>query len=69
MVFLMETKLDKQRMEKVRKRCGFNNRIDIEAEGSRGGLCLSWKGDNGVSLQSYSKNHIDIMVKGGNDEA
>ncbi|MBA0631614.1 hypothetical protein Godav_000473, partial [Gossypium davidsonii] len=33
MVFLIETKLDKQRMEKVRRRCGFTNGIDIKAEG------------------------------------
>lgn len=31
-IFLMETKLDKHRMEKARRRCGFNNGIDIEAE-------------------------------------
>ncbi|KAH1107949.1 hypothetical protein J1N35_011717 [Gossypium stocksii] len=45
MVFLMETKLNKKRMEKVRRSYGFTNGIDIEAEGSRGGLCLAWKGD------------------------
>ncbi|MBA0633782.1 hypothetical protein Godav_029252, partial [Gossypium davidsonii] len=69
MAFLRETKLDKQRMEKVRRRCGFINGIDIEAEGSQEGLCLAWKGDTRISLQSYSRNHIDIMVKEGNDKA
>ncbi|KAL1145654.1 hypothetical protein V6Z11_A11G313000 [Gossypium hirsutum] len=61
-VFLMETKIDKQRMEKVRS-CGFLNGIDVEAEGSRGGLCLAWTGDITVTSRSFSKNHIDAMVK------
>ncbi|MBA0664033.1 hypothetical protein Goklo_004108 [Gossypium klotzschianum] len=63
MVFLMETKMDKQRMEKVRRSCGFTNGIDIEVEGSRGGLCLTWKGDTAISLQSFSRNLIDVIVK------
>ncbi|MBA0620387.1 hypothetical protein Godav_006107 [Gossypium davidsonii] len=40
-----------------------------ENKGSRGGLCLAWKRDTEISLQSYSRNHIDIMVKEDNDEA
>ncbi|KAA3464320.1 reverse transcriptase [Gossypium australe] len=35
----------------------------MAAVGSRGGLCLAWKGGNGITLRSYSKWHIDIMVK------
>ncbi|KAA3486777.1 reverse transcriptase [Gossypium australe] len=69
-VFLMETKIDKQRMEKVRRSCGFLNGIDIEAEGSRGGLCLAWKEDIIVTLRSFSNNHIDAMAneKNTNEE-
>lgn len=43
MVFLMETKLDKKRMEKVRQHNGFMNGVDVNVEGSYGGLCLAWK--------------------------
>ncbi|KAA3461895.1 hypothetical protein EPI10_028431 [Gossypium australe] len=32
----MEIKLDGARMERVRRRCGFANRIDVAADGSRG---------------------------------
>ncbi|KAA3476871.1 reverse transcriptase [Gossypium australe] len=49
----METKLDQKRMERVRRRCGFTNGIEMEAEGSRGGLCLAWKGDIDVSVKSF----------------
>ncbi|KAA3480595.1 hypothetical protein EPI10_021015 [Gossypium australe] len=32
-------------MERIRRRSGFVNGIDVEAEGSRGGLCLAWRED------------------------
>lgn len=63
MVFFMETKLDAKRMEKVQRIYGFNSGIEVGANESRGGLCLSWKDDVVVQLQSYSKSHIDVFVK------
>ncbi|KAA3457985.1 reverse transcriptase [Gossypium australe] len=60
-----ETKLNQKCMEKVRRSCGFNSGIDIEAEGSRGGLCLTWKSDIVVTLRSFSKWHIDVIVREG----
>ncbi|KAA3461526.1 reverse transcriptase [Gossypium australe] len=69
MVFLMETKIDRKRMEKVRMRCGFSNGIDIDANGTRGGLSLAWKEDLSVTLKSFSSSHIDVMVKDGNLDA
>ncbi|KAA3483188.1 reverse transcriptase [Gossypium australe] len=64
----METKLDKKRMEKVRKRCGFANGIEVEAECSRGGLCMAWKKEISVNLKSYSRWHIDVLIKEDNVE-
>ncbi|KAA3460530.1 reverse transcriptase [Gossypium australe] len=69
LVFLMETKLDKKRMEKVRKSCGLLNCIEVEAEGTHGGLCLAWKDDIEVTSRSFSKWHMDVLVKeDGNQE-
>ncbi|KAA3485548.1 reverse transcriptase [Gossypium australe] len=62
-IFLMETKLSKQRMSKARRSCGFIYGIDVDAEGSRGGLCLAWKPSMDINLKSFSKWHIDVMVK------
>ncbi|KAA3481591.1 Exo_endo_phos domain-containing protein [Gossypium australe] len=59
----METKLELKRMERVRRSCGFINGIDVEAEGSRGGLCLAWKVGIEVTLRSYSTWHIDVLIK------
>ncbi|KAA3457419.1 reverse transcriptase [Gossypium australe] len=63
-VFLMETKLDQKRMERVRRNCGFMNGIEVGADGSRGGLSLAWKEGAGITLRSFSKWHIDALVMG-----
>ncbi|KAH1096603.1 hypothetical protein J1N35_013524 [Gossypium stocksii] len=62
-IFFMETKLSMTRMEKVRRRCGFFNGIDIPSEGFHGGLSLGWNGGSLVSLQSFSHNHIDVEIQ------
>ncbi|KAA3469443.1 reverse transcriptase [Gossypium australe] len=68
LLFLMETKLDKKRMEKVRRKCGFVHGIEVEAEGSRGGLCMAWKNDISVSLRSFSRWHIDVLIEDNLEE-
>ncbi|KAA3483027.1 transcription factor MYB12-like [Gossypium australe] len=67
-VFIMETKLDSTRMERVRRRCGFYNGIDVLALDTRSGISLGWKGDLSISLRSYSINHIDVDIEGDGDE-
>lgn len=62
-VLFIETKLNANRMERVRKRCGFFNGIDVPAEGSRGGLSLGWNEGHLVNLKSLSKNHIDVEIQ------
>lgn len=58
----MKTKLNSSRMAQVRTRCGFSNGIDVDAHGSRGGLSIGWKDDVLIQLQSYSTNHMDVVV-------
>ncbi|GMI78310.1 hypothetical protein HRI_001500300 [Hibiscus trionum] len=67
-LFLMETKLDKRRMKKVRRKCGFIFGIDIPSTGTSGELSIGWKPDCDVSLRSYSRSHIDIEIKEDNAE-
>ncbi|KAA3486285.1 reverse transcriptase [Gossypium australe] len=62
----METKIDSKRMERIRRRSGFVSGIDVGAEGSRGGLCLAWREDVKVSLKTFSKHHIDVLVEDNN---
>ncbi|KAK5794788.1 hypothetical protein PVK06_036035 [Gossypium arboreum] len=63
LVFFMEMKLDERIMKVVRKRCGFVNGLTVEENCSRGGLYLAWKEGLQITLKSFSKNHIDMMVE------
>ncbi|KAK5824497.1 hypothetical protein PVK06_019272 [Gossypium arboreum] len=53
-------------MERLRKRCGFQNGMDISSNGLRGGLSLAWNGNDLVQVYSYSNNHIDVAINEGN---
>ncbi|KAK5803591.1 hypothetical protein PVK06_031239 [Gossypium arboreum] len=66
MVFLMETKIDVKRMEKIRRRCGFENGIGVGTAGYRDGISMAWKAGITVCLNNFSKSHIDVIVKGDN---
>ncbi|KAK5802450.1 hypothetical protein PVK06_030041 [Gossypium arboreum] len=66
MVFFMETKIDDKHMEKIRRRCGFVNGIDVGANDSQGGICLAWRKEITVSLKAFSKNHIDVLIEESN---
>ncbi|MFQ6642569.1 hypothetical protein Gotur_018575, partial [Gossypium turneri] len=50
-------------MERIRKSCEFGNRIDVGANGSRGGLSLGWKKGISITLRSFFHSHIDVEVK------
>ncbi|KAA3460557.1 reverse transcriptase [Gossypium australe] len=63
MVFFMKTKVNDRRMERIRRRSGFINGIEVGANGSRGGLCLAWREECKVSLRTFSKNHIDVLIE------
>ncbi|KAA3488701.1 Exo_endo_phos domain-containing protein [Gossypium australe] len=49
-------------MERINKSGEFRNRIDVEANGPRGGLSLGWKEGISVMLRSFSHLHIDVEV-------
>ncbi|KAA3479947.1 reverse transcriptase [Gossypium australe] len=50
-------------MERVRRSCDFPNGIDVDSIGCRGGLCLAWRGDVTIMLQSFSKRHINVVIE------
>lgn len=49
--------------ENIRRKCGFEYGINVYADSSKGDLCLAKKKEVIVSLRSFSKNHIDVLVK------
>lgn len=59
----METKINIIQIERVRRSCSLGNGIDVDPDGSRGGLCLAWRGDATITLQNFSKRHIDVLIE------
>ncbi|XP_075645895.1 uncharacterized protein LOC142617056 [Castanea sativa] len=64
-VFLMETKSDRDWMVKIRDRCGFKQGLIVPSRGSSGGLALFWKNDIQVNVIKYSPSNIDAEVNSG----
>ena len=42
--------------------------IEVSGEGRGGGVVLFWKKDCGISMDTFSPNHIDAIVNKGKDE-
>ncbi|XP_059431636.1 uncharacterized protein LOC132165159 [Corylus avellana] len=66
MVFLMETKLRKVKMEVIRYKLGFSNLFVVDCVGKSGGLALLWGDDVVVDIQNYSQRHINGIIQSPN---
>jgi exonuclease III len=63
MVFLMETKLHKTKMENVRCKVGYPNMFVVDRIGKSGGLALLWNDEISVSIQNFSRRHINGVIE------
>ncbi|XP_019189974.1 PREDICTED: uncharacterized protein LOC109184427 [Ipomoea nil] len=61
-VFLMETKVSRDHVERLRIKLGFDGLFCINSSGLSGGLALLWRANNTARLMSYSKNYVDVEV-------
>ena len=61
-VFLMETKIGVNRMEKVKEIIGLANGLIVPSEGKSGGIALLWVRGLDVEIKSYTRSHIDAIV-------
>jgi exonuclease III len=64
-LFLMETKCHRNKMESVRVKLGFDCLFIVDSVGRSGGLALLWNNSELVEIQNYSKRHINAIVKDG----
>jgi ribonuclease HI len=62
LVFLMETKLRRKKMEIVRNKLGFPNMFTVECIGRSGGLGLLWRDEAKVEVQNFSQRHINAII-------
>lgn len=62
-IFFMKTKLCSQKIKPACIRCSYQHGLEIDAIGSKGGLCLAWKEDIEVTLLKFAANFIDVLVR------
>ena len=62
LVFLVETKVKQNRMEKIKFSLGFSNGLIVPSRGRSGGLALLWSTEVNLEIKSYSQYHIDAIV-------
>lgn len=62
LVFLMETRLKDNEMDRIRSRCGFNSCFSVACNGNgrdrAGGIALLWHDQVILTVKSFSLNHI-----------
>ncbi|XP_042972966.1 uncharacterized protein LOC122304767 [Carya illinoinensis] len=49
-------------MESVRRKVGYECCFAVSCEGRSGGLAILWQKETKLSIQSFSKNHIDARI-------
>jgi hypothetical protein len=62
-VFLMETKLQSKRLERIRIKAGFGSVFGVDCVGRSMGLALFWFEDFSVEIQNFSRRHINAEVR------
>ncbi|XP_058751474.1 uncharacterized protein LOC131624535 [Vicia villosa] len=72
LVFLMETRLKSDEMQRIGSKVGFNNIFSIDCRGSGrgrvGGLCLLWVEELNIQIVSHSPNHIGGLCREGEED-
>lgn len=62
LVFLVKMKTRENRMNGIRNKLEYTQRITVPSEGRSGGLAMMWKEGTDVNFKSCSNLHIDVVV-------
>ncbi|XP_042969177.1 uncharacterized protein LOC122301882 [Carya illinoinensis] len=62
-VFLIETKCSRKKVEEIRNKVGFDSSFVIDSRGFSGGLTFLWNSSDNFNLESYSQQHISLILK------
>jgi hypothetical protein len=63
LVFLIETRLQANKMTQIKCKLGSKNVFVVDCVGKSGGLALLWSEDVEVEIKNYSRQHINANVK------
>jgi hypothetical protein len=61
-VFISETRQQKERVSNLRFRLDFNNSFVVDGVGKGAGVVLFWDDSIKIDLLSYGLHHVDTMV-------
>lgn len=61
-VFLIETKCNRNKVENIMNKIGFQLSFVVDSKGISGGLAFLWKDNMDVELSTYTKSHISLNV-------
>jgi exonuclease III len=64
LVFLMETKLRRKKMENIRIKLGFSNMFVVDCIGRSGGLGLFWGEEAKVEVKNFSQRLVNAIIEG-----
>ena len=67
-VFLVETWLDKAKLEEIKVRYKFEGLIEVSRVGRGDRVAIFWKKECDFSIDTYSPNHMDGIVNKGKEE-
>ena len=67
-VFLAETWLNKARLEEIKARYKFKGLIEVSRISRGWGVAIFWKEGCNLSLDTYSPNHIEVIIDKGKEE-
>ena len=62
-VFLAETWTDEARLTHIQDRLKFKNKFVAPRRHKVGGLVIYWKEEFDLTIETFSKNHIDATIK------
>jgi hypothetical protein len=62
LLFVMETKIEGKRVEKLASALGFAGAFAVSSEGLSGGIGLFWSAEVSVDIKSFNMHHIDAVI-------
>ena len=68
-MFLVETWSDEARLKDIKRKLEFDQVFVVPRENRGGGLELFWKNTIDVTMETFSKHHIDSIINKGKDGA
>ena len=68
-VFIVKIWANEIRLKEVQWNLDFENLFFVERNNRGGGLALYWRNSIDLSIDTFSKNHIDAIINKGKEDA